>query len=150
MTDTARPSVRGRPLPVKLAMGLAVMLYRFTDGGIGGRMAGNPVLLLTTIGRKSKKAHTIPLAYFEADGTLFVVASNGGASRHPSWYLNLLANPTIAIQRGQQVQKATATPASPERRVQLWQRLVAIAPGYGRYQDGTTREIPIVLLRPAG
>ncbi len=66
MTDTARPSVRGTPFPVKLAMGLAVMLYRFTDGGIGGRTAGNPELLLTTIGRKSKKAHTIPLAYFEA------------------------------------------------------------------------------------
>jgi deazaflavin-dependent oxidoreductase (nitroreductase family) len=131
-------------------MGCMVTMYRFSSGGIGGRMMGNPVLLLTTIGRKSGKPHTIPLAYFEADGDTFVVASNGGAPRHPAWYLNLLANSTVAIQRGKQVQKATATPADPERRARLWQHVITKSPSYRRYQEGATREIPIVLLRPAG
>jgi F420H(2)-dependent quinone reductase len=86
--------------------------------------------------------------YFEVDGSLFIVASNGGAPRHPAWYLNLVANPTVAIQRGREVQKAMAAPASPERRAELWQRLTVEAPMYARYQHNSAREIPIVLLQP--
>ena len=112
MTAGSNAPTRRTPAMLKLAMSAVVLLYRLTYGRIGGHMLGNPVLLLTTIGRKSGKAHTIPIAYFEADGSLFIVASNGGAPRHPAWYLNLVANPTVAIQRGREVQKATATPAT--------------------------------------
>jgi deazaflavin-dependent oxidoreductase (nitroreductase family) len=133
---------------LKLAMSVVVLFYRMTYGRIGGRMLGNPVLLLTTIGRKSGMAHTVPLEYFEADGSLFIVTSNGGAPRHPAWYPNLVANPAVAIQRGREVQMAEATPASPERQAELWQRLIATAPMYARYQHNSAREIPIVLLQP--
>jgi hypothetical protein len=104
MTAGSNAPTRRAPAVLKLAMSVIVLLYRLTYGRIGGRMMGNPVLLLTTIGRKSGKAHTIPLAYFEADGSLFIVASNGGAPRHPAWYLKLVTNPAGAIQRGRDVQ----------------------------------------------
>jgi deazaflavin-dependent oxidoreductase (nitroreductase family) len=123
-------------------MGLMVTMSRFTSGGIGGRMMGNPVLLLTTSGRKSGKAQTNPLSYFKADGDTFVVASNGGAPRHPAWYVNLLANPTVAIQRGKQVQKAAATLADPERRVRLWQHVVAKAPTTGATKRAVRERFP--------
>jgi F420H(2)-dependent quinone reductase len=148
MTAGSNAPARRAPVVLKPAMSMIVLLYRLTYGRIGGRMMGNPVLLLTTIGRKSGKAHTIPLAYFEAAGSLFLVASNGGAPRHPAWYLNVVANPTVAIQRGRAVQEATATAASPERQAELWQRLIAMAPMYARYQHNSAREIPIVLLQP--
>jgi deazaflavin-dependent oxidoreductase (nitroreductase family) len=128
-------------------MGMMVSLYRWTGGAIGGRMGPNPVLLLTTTGRKSGAAHTVPLGYFEAAGDLFIVASNGGAPQHPAWYLNLVANPTVTIQRGRSIQTAAATTADAEKQARLWEHLIATAPAYGTYRTKTTRAIPIVLLR---
>jgi F420H(2)-dependent quinone reductase len=110
---------RRTPAILKLAMGMMVSLYRWTGGAIGGRMGPNPVLLLTTTGRKSNMAHTIPLSYFEADGTLFLVASNGGQPQHPAWYLNLLVHPAVTIQRGRSIQAATATAADADQRARL-------------------------------
>jgi deazaflavin-dependent oxidoreductase (nitroreductase family) len=147
MATPAPAPARRAPAILKVALGMMVSAYRWSGGAIGGRMGPNKVLLLTTTGRKSGKAHTIPLSYFETDGALFIVASNGGQPRHPAWYLNLLANPTVTIQRGKSIQKATATTADADQRAQLWAHVVATAAAYGKYQTKTTREIPIVLLR---
>jgi deazaflavin-dependent oxidoreductase (nitroreductase family) len=147
MTPPAAPPPRRAPALLKLILGLMVSLYRLTNGAIGGRMGPNPVLLLTTTGRKSGKPHTVPLSYFEDGQLRFLVASNGGQDRPPAWYLNLTANPRVEIQIKGDRKTVTATTASPAERELLWQRVIARAPSYDAYRRKTTRVIPIVLLR---
>ena len=111
-------------------------------------MFGAPVLLLTTTGRKSGKKRTIPLLYLEDGVNLVVVASNGGAPRHPAWWSNLCANPEATVEIGHRELRVRAREASPEEKERLWPRLVAMYGPYQSYRRRTDREIPIVILRP--
>ncbi len=129
---------------------LHVVLYRVSGGRLGGRFRKTaPVLLLTTTGRKSGKQRTTPLLYLEEAGQYVVVASVGGAPKHPAWYLNLLGNPAATIQIGSRRLAVTATTASPQERLRLWPRATQMYPGYDGYQAKTSREIPVVILTPA-
>ncbi len=121
--------------------------YRLTGGRIGGRMVGSPVLLLTTIGRKSGKERTLPLLYLADDDTVVLVASNGGTAKHPLWWLNLKAHPQAKVQIGPRILSMTATEAVGEERNRLWPRVVQMYPEYANYQKRTPREIPVVVLR---
>ncbi|MDX6481262.1 MAG: hypothetical protein QOG85_1772 [Gaiellaceae bacterium] len=126
-----------------------VALYRASRGRVGGRIpSGAPVLLLTTTGRKSGKQRTLPLLYLEDAGRYVVVASVGGAPKHPAWYLNLVANPTSTIEVGRRKLGVTATTASAEERTRLWPLLVGMYGAYEDYQAKATREIPVVILAP--
>ncbi len=139
---------RRAPLPQRLAMSLWVSLYRLSSGAIGGRMGSTRILLLTTTGRKSGKEHVVLLGYFKDGETPFVVASHGGSDNHPAWYLNLVAHPQVVAQIGGKRAPYTAEVASPDERARLWAQVIATAPSYAPLQQTTTREIPIVLLRP--
>ncbi|MGH2486808.1 MAG: nitroreductase/quinone reductase family protein [Ktedonobacterales bacterium] len=107
---------RGAPAPLKFAMRLAVGMYRLTGGAVGGKLGPNNVLLLTTTGRRSGVPHTVPVSYFQDGEIIMLVASNGGADRHPAWYLNITAHPQVEIQIKRQRRSVTATVASPEER----------------------------------
>ena len=124
-------------------------IYHATGGRVGGRMVGSPVLLLTTTGRKSGKERTVPLLYLEDGENLVVVASNGGAPKHPAWWLNLEANPEATVEIGNRKLRVRAEKASPEEKERLWPRLVAMYAGYESYRHRTDREIPVVLLIPS-
>lgn len=126
-----------------------IFLYRLSGGRVGNRVSGMTVLLLTTTGRKTGKKRTTPLGYFVEDGAYVIIASGGGSDRHPAWFHNLKSNPQVTIQVGSKQMTAVAEPADPEMRQQLWAKLLTIAPGYGSYEKRTTREIPVVILRPA-
>lgn len=121
-------------------------VYRLTGGHLLGRVAGMPVLLLTTTGRRSGRARTTPLTYFEVGDDLVVVASNGGEDSPPAWWLNLCAQPEATITRGTYRQTVTARPATEEERDRLWPLITATHPGYAAYARRTTRPIPVVLL----
>jgi deazaflavin-dependent oxidoreductase (nitroreductase family) len=126
-----------------------VWLYRLTGGRLGNHIKRDaPVLLLTTTGRKTGKRRTNPLIYVEDGESYAVVASAGGAPKHPAWYLNLHANPDVNIQVKGRRQGAHAETADQEQRARLWPRLTAIWPDYDTYQTKTTRQIPVVILRP--
>lgn len=129
-------------------LSLYVWLYQRTDGKFGGRVQGLSVLLLTTTGRRTGKKRTTPLGYFEHEGYYAITASNAGFDRHPAWFHNLKSHPQVEVQVQDKRLTAIAEPAEPELRKQLWAELVERAPGYGEYPKRTTREIPIVLLRP--
>ncbi len=147
---------RGRPYsrPVvvfqRAATRLHSFVYRATNGRIGGRMLGSPVLLLITTGRKSGRERTVPLLYLRDGEDLVVVGSNGGAATHPAWWLNLHANLEAIVEVGDQKLRVRAKKADPEERDRLWPKLVAMYPSYEDYQRRTDREIPVVLLKPAG
>jgi deazaflavin-dependent oxidoreductase (nitroreductase family) len=144
--STISTAPRRAPAPMRWAMRLAVGLYRRSGGRISGSVSGTSVLLLTTTGRRSGKAITRPVGYFDLDGVRYVVASNSGAPADPAWYRNLLAHPAVTVEVGRERYQAVAMPATGEERARLWEHTVAVAPAYGRYARGP-REIPVVVLR---
>ncbi|MEU0098717.1 nitroreductase/quinone reductase family protein [Streptomyces sp. NPDC006267] len=120
--------------------------FRANAGKVGGPFEGSDLLLLTTTGARSGTRHTTPLGYVRDGGRLLVVASNLGAPRHPDWYRNLLARPTVQVELGDQEFESLAVPAEGTRRDELFARVVAVAPGYAEYQDATDRMLPVVVL----
>lgn len=117
------------------------------DASLGGGTGMVPTLLLTTIGRKSGEALTLPLIYGRAGDSYVVIASKGGAPAHPAWYLNLEAQPEVGVQVKAERFKARARTASGAEREALWQQLVEIYHPYEKYQvSAGTREIPVVVL----
>src|ERR1700690_3755944 len=132
----------------KLFLALQVGIYRLSGGKLGGSMGRNRILLLTTTGRKSGKIRTIPLGCFDHKDGYVIVASNAGQPTHPAWYLNLKSNPRVTVHVLDKVLSVTAEVLSGEARAQAWQRVITTAPSYANYVKRTTREIPVVLLRP--
>ena len=122
--------------------------YRLSRGRVLGLVAGMPVLLLTTTGRRSGKARTTPLTFFRDATDLVVVASNGGADRPPDWSLNLRQTPRAVVEIGTDRVAVTARVASEQERERLWVVITATYAGYAHYQARTTRRIPVVLLTP--
>lgn len=134
----------------RLFTALQTWLYRLSNGKIGGSMRGFKLLLLTTTGRKSDKQRTTPLGFFERQGGYVVVASNGGSNRNPAWYHNLKAHPVATVEVLDKRLPVTAEVLTGEAREQAWQQVITASPLYAGYQKRTTREIPLVLLRPTG
>jgi deazaflavin-dependent oxidoreductase (nitroreductase family) len=152
-TTNAEETVGRRPSKLSAAFQKALtsihtFIYANTNGAIGGRMVNCPVLLLTTRGRKTNKRRTVPLLYLADGDDLVLVASNGGATKHPTWWLNLQSNPEAQIQVRGTKQRVRAERAGAEEKRRLWPSLVAMYPGYKRYQEITNRDIPVVVLHP--
>ena len=124
--------------------------YRLSRGRVLGSVVGMPVLLLTTTGRRSGKARTTPLTFFRDGTDLVVIASNGGADKAPAWSLNLQQTPHAVVEIGTDKLAVTARAASEQERERLWVVVTATYAGYARYQERTTRRIPVVLLTPEG
>jgi F420H(2)-dependent quinone reductase len=141
-----RPSKLGAALQ-NIATTVHSVLYRISNGVIGGRIVKSPVLLLTTTGRRSGKQRTVPLLYLTDGPNVVLVASNGGAVRHPTWWLNLQTKPDAWIQIKGTRRRVKAEQASTAEKQRLWPRLTAMYPGYQRYQEITDRDIPVVILR---
>jgi F420H(2)-dependent quinone reductase len=145
---------RGRPYTPAIAAAqkwvtkLHVAAYRATGGRIGGRLMNSPVLLLLTTGRKTGKERTTPLLYLEDGVNYATVASNGGTTGDPVWWLNLKANPEAAVEIGGRKLRVRAEEIEGEEKRRLWARLVKMYPPYESYQRRTDREIPVVVLRP--
>lgn len=116
------------------------------DSSASGGPGKIPTLLLTTKGRKSGNLKPLPLIYGESNGTHVIVASKGGAHQHPSWYLNLVAEPTVNIQILSERFSARARTATGNEREVLWRQMAKIYPPYDDYQTKTDREIPVVVL----
>ncbi len=134
---------------MKVAGTLHRLLYRWSGGRIGRTFRGGPILLLTTRGRKTGRQWTWPLCYLVTGNELVLVASAGGAPRHPAWYLNLRANPRLSVQLENRTQTMLARTAEGSERAQLWERAVLQYPVCAAYQRKSGREIPVVILRPA-
>jgi deazaflavin-dependent oxidoreductase (nitroreductase family) len=127
---------------------LHVTVYRLTGGVLGRRLVDNNMLLLTTRGRTTGKAHTVPLLYLPDGDTLVVIASWGGRPRDPEWYRNLVAEPRATVQVRSRTWAVRGRTADTDERGTWWPRIVAAYPGYRIYQSRTDRTIPVVLLEP--
>ncbi|MFE9728389.1 nitroreductase/quinone reductase family protein [Streptomyces sp. NPDC005794] len=123
--------------------------FRANEGKVGGPFEGGNLLLLTTTGARSGAERTTPLGYVRHGETLLLVGSNLGGPSHPAWYHNLLAHPVVRVEVGTRTFQALAVPAEGARREELFAHAVREAPGYGDYQAGTTRTLPVVVLERA-
>ncbi|MFK0115559.1 nitroreductase family deazaflavin-dependent oxidoreductase [Streptomyces sp. NPDC090994] len=128
-----------------------VELYERSGGTEGTtlRDTGLPVILLTTRGAKSGKLRKTPLMRVEHDGRYAVVASLGGAPKHPVWYFNVKADPRVELQDGAVKRDFTAREVTGAEKAEWWERAVAAFPDYADYQRKTDREIPVFVLEPA-
>ncbi len=144
-----RRSSKGRRLArAKRAFGVVHRsAYRVSGGRIGGRTNGAPVLLLTTTGRRSGKARTVPLVYAEDDGGYVVAASNAG-HWDPAWYRNLQAQPSATIEVGRTRRSARAELADEVESRRLWAVIEEINPAFAAYPVSLGHEVPMVVLRP--
>lgn len=121
-------------------------LYEATDGRQGGDLRGMPVIVLTTVGAKSGKLRKTALMRVEHEGEYAVVASLGGAPKHPVWYFNILAEPHVELQDRASKRDYTAREVIGEEKTVWWDRAVAAFPDYAEYQRKTEREIPLFVL----
>lgn len=120
--------------------------FRANGGEAGGPFAGMPMVLLTTTGSRSGKPHTTPLVPLIEGDKVYVIASMGGAPKHPSWYGNLVANPDVTVERGTEKYAAKARVTSGEERDKLYALQVSRIPTFGEYQKKTERTIPVIEL----
>jgi len=122
--------------------------YEGSGGTRGTTMRGMPVVVLSTKGARSGKVRKTPLMRVEHDGVYAVVASLGGAPKHPVWYFNVKANPVVELRDGPVVREMTAREVTGEEKQPWWERAVAAYPDYADYQRKTDREIPVFVLEP--
>ena len=126
-----------------------VELFESSGGTDGTTMRGMPVIILTTRGAKSGKIRKTPLMRVEHDGAYAVVASLGGAPRHPVWYHNITADPRVELQDGPVRQDMNAREVTGDEKRMWWERAVEAFPDYADYQEKTDRQIPVLVLEPA-
>ncbi|WP_369132170.1 nitroreductase family deazaflavin-dependent oxidoreductase [Modestobacter sp. I12A-02662] len=128
-----------------------VEVYERTGGREANTLPGRtePVVVYTTRGARSGKIRKFPLMRVEHDGRYGMVASDGGAPKHPTWYHNLKAHPDeVTVQDGERVVDGVARELQGEERAQWWERAVAAFPDYADYQERTDREIPVFVVEP--
>lgn len=121
-------------------------LYEATNGAEGADLRGMPVIVLTSVGAKSGKLRKTTLMRVEHDGEYAVVASLGGAPKHPVWYFNLVAQPHVELQDGPDKHDYLAREVTGDEKALWWERAVAAYPPYADYQEKTDREIPVFVL----
>ena len=125
-----------------------IRTYVASGGTKGTRWYGAPTLLLTTRGRRTGQLRRTALICGRDGAAYVVVASNGGAAKHPNWYENLVADPEVTVQVGPDVFPARARTATGEERTRLWRTMTGHWPAYDDYTRKTDREIPVVVLDP--
>lgn len=125
-----------------------VWLLRRSNGRLGNSFLGVPVLLLTTIGRKSGKTRTHPLYYLQDSQRIILVASNAGTESDPAWLLNIRVNPEVTIQMNGGERKMTARVASAVEKEVLWPKLTALFGKWQMMEERSARTFPVVILDP--
>jgi F420H(2)-dependent quinone reductase len=133
----------GRPL-----YRVHVRLYRLTRGIIGHKSPVGPMLILMVKGRKTGQPRSVTLLYYEARGTYYVVASNGGRPEHPTWLFNVRANADVEAQAGAKKFNAVARELSSTQRAVVWHELTNFYPGWAHYETLTDRAISVIALEP--
>lgn len=126
---------------------IVIEKFRANGGNVGGP---NALLLLTTTGAKSGQPRTAPVAYSRDGDHLVIIASKAGGPTNPDWYHNLLANPIVTVELGNERFQARASVAEGQERERLYDQHATLMPGFAEYKQKTTRQIPVILLDRIG
>jgi deazaflavin-dependent oxidoreductase (nitroreductase family) len=121
--------------------------FRANGGKVGQQFEGKPMAIVTTTGAKSGAKRENPLVRLEDGGTVYVIASKGGAPDHPDWYYNLKANPDVTVETGTETFQARAKEVEDEsERRRLYDKMIAQFDSFAEYEKSTTRRIPVIAL----
>ncbi len=120
--------------------------FRANDGKVSGMFANEPLLLLTTTGAKSGEKRTNPLVHTLDGDRVVIIASFGGAPKHPAWFLNIRANPEVTLELPGETFTANAVIPEGEERRRIYDQHAAEMPRFAEYQAMTSREIPVVVI----
>jgi deazaflavin-dependent oxidoreductase (nitroreductase family) len=123
--------------------------FRANGGVVGGPFEGATLLLLTSTGAKSGQPRLAPLAYLTIDGKIIIIGSKAGADTNPDWVHNIRANPRAHIEVGTEAYDVNVRELPPNERDETYPKVVALAPGFGEYQEKTSRVIPLFELQRA-
>ncbi len=148
--DKPAAGTRGAKPPPRFVSRLVMPLMTWIHRRSGDRFAGMDVLYVHTVGARSGEPRTNPLARMDdGRGGQLVVASAGGAQRHPSWYHNIVAHPEqVWIEFGGRRQHVSVRQLAGEERAFAWKRIVEQVPRFAGYEDKTDRELPVLRLTP--
>jgi deazaflavin-dependent oxidoreductase (nitroreductase family) len=125
------------------------VIAQFRAGGPIEGMRREGLVLLTTTGRRSGEARTTPMMFQRDGDRVLVIASNIGAPQHPDWYLNLVADPHVTVEIGDETYPAIATPTEGADRERVWAMIKELYPFFADHEKATTRAIPVVALTRA-
>jgi deazaflavin-dependent oxidoreductase (nitroreductase family) len=117
--------------------------FRANNGKVGGQFEGANLLLLTSTGAKSGQPRLAPLAYFTIGGKMIIIGSKAGADTNPDWVHNLRSNPWAHIEVGTDAYDVSTRELPKAERDEIFDKVVAAAPGFGEYQSNTSRIIPL-------
>jgi deazaflavin-dependent oxidoreductase (nitroreductase family) len=121
--------------------------FRANEGRVGGPFAGAPMVLVHHVGARTGTERVAPLVYFpEPDGSMLIIASKGGAPTNPDWYHNLVSDPQVTVEVGDERFDARATVLEGDERDRLYAEQSRRYPGFAEYQASTERVIPVVAL----
>ncbi len=120
--------------------------FRSNEGKVGGGFEGVPMLILHTKGRKSGDPRQNPLVYQQVGDDIAIFGSKGGAPTHPDWYLNVVANPDVAVEVGTERFDGRARVLTGDEREKVWAKQKKLMSGFADYESRTTREIPVILI----
>lgn len=123
-----------------------IWMLKISGGRLGNSFLGVPIMMMTTIGRKSGKPRTLPIYYLQDGERIVLVASNGGLPSDPVWYLNAMANPAIVVQLNGVTQNMVARVTTPEERAYYWPKLMARFPMWQEVYERSNRDFPVVVL----
>lgn len=124
--------------------------FRANEGRVGGPFEGAPMILVHHRGAKSGTERVTPLVYFpQDDAKIVIIASKAGAPTNPDWYHNLKAHPDVDVEVGTEKFGVHVAEVEGAERDEIWTRAVAANPGFGEYQEKTTRVIPVLVLTRA-
>jgi deazaflavin-dependent oxidoreductase (nitroreductase family) len=123
--------------------------FRANGGKVNsGPFVKAPLILLTTTGAKSGRPFTTPLVYTKDGNRIVIIASKGGHPKHPAWFHNIKAHPTVTLEIGTKKFQAKATITSGAERQRLFDAQAKVMPQFNEYQKATTREIPVIAMEP--
>ena len=134
---------------VRLFTRLHVLLSRASGGRLLNSIGGDEICFLTMKGAKSGRSSTIPLMYVPHRDGVLLVASLGGAPKHPVWYYNVVAHPDITVTHRGRAMRLRARLATPAEKPALWPICDQHYAPYADYRKRTSRDIPIFVCEPA-
>ncbi|HYY11311.1 MAG TPA: nitroreductase family deazaflavin-dependent oxidoreductase [Kineosporiaceae bacterium] len=121
--------------------------FRANGGKVGGPFEGAPMILVHHLGRKSGTERVNPLVYFPDGGSMVIIASAGGAPKHPDWYHNLAAVDRTTVEVGTETFEASVAEIEGDERAALWEQIKTAMPGFAEYEKTANRTIPLFRLQ---
>jgi deazaflavin-dependent oxidoreductase (nitroreductase family) len=122
------------------------VIEQFRAGGPIEGMHRDRLVLLTTTGARTGRTNTTPMMFVRDGDRVLVMASNAGAPKVPDWFHNLVENPDVTVEIGDERYPATATALTGAEYERKWAWIKEQHPFFADHEMSAGRQIPVVAL----